>query len=219
MVQGKKMKTPRELYLQSLDKDYRKTPIQRFCYTFSMDARKKAAQATIDFCVKPKIKLPFKNSRGPYSESETSSCEEKYVSNSNSPSPASLKDFTNGLPHFEPLHVGFYLNDDKTPSCLCPCVKGVTCWRESFRIDWENKELCRFCLLLSIGLLQHYADKGGSYHRCNVYYLQKLDVKPGKAWTDASTSDGNQKGDVVPGIVDKNESIYSFVIDRQGSFW
>ena len=49
IVQEKKKKTPRELYLQCLDEDFRKTPIPNFCYTFSMDARKKAAQGTIDF--------------------------------------------------------------------------------------------------------------------------------------------------------------------------
>ena len=107
MVQGKKMKIPRELYLQCLDEDFRKKPIPIFCCTFSMDARKKAAQATIDFFVKPNVKSLSKNSRGRYSESDTSSCEEQYVSNSNPPSPASLKDFINGLPHFEPLHFGF----------------------------------------------------------------------------------------------------------------
>ncbi len=176
MVQGKKMKTPRELYLQCLDKDFWKTPIPRSCYTFSMDARKKAAQATVDFFVKPNVKLLSKNSHGPYSDSDTISCEEQYVSNSNSPSPTSLKDFIYGLPHFEPLHFGFYLNDDKKPSCLWPCVKGVTRWRESLRIDWENEELCRFHLLLSKGLLQHCADKGGSYHKCTLSGNRK-DVK------------------------------------------
>jgi hypothetical protein len=44
-----------------------------------------------------------------------------------------------------------------------------------------------------------------------------LDIKPGKFWTEESTFEGNQKGDVVPGTVDKNESIYGFVIDRQGN--
>jgi hypothetical protein len=53
------------LYLQCLDEDFGKTPIPSFCYTFSMDARKEAAQATIDFFVKPKVKSPSKNSRGP----------------------------------------------------------------------------------------------------------------------------------------------------------
>ncbi len=66
--------------------------------------------------MKPNVKLLSKNSHGCYSDSDTSSCKEKYVSNSNSPSPTSLKDFINGLPHFEPLHFGFYLNDDKKPS-------------------------------------------------------------------------------------------------------
>ena len=65
MMQENKMKTPRELYLQCLDEDFQKTPIPRFCYTFSMDASKKAAQATIDFFVKPDVKLLSKNSRGP----------------------------------------------------------------------------------------------------------------------------------------------------------
>jgi hypothetical protein len=130
---------------------------------------------------------------------------------------ASLKDFINGLPHFEPLHFGFYLNDDKMPSYLCPCVKGVTRWRESLRIDWENKELWRFHLLLSIGLLQHCADKGGSYHRCTGYYNQKLDIIQVKfGLTSLLLMEINKN--VAPGIVYKNGSIYDFVIDRQGSF-
>ena len=153
MVQGKKMKTSRELYLQCLDENFRETPTSRICYNFSMDARKKAAQATIDFLMKPNVKSLSKNSHGPYSDSDTSSCEEQYMSSSNSPSPTSLNDFINGLPHFEPLHFGFYLNDDKKPSCLCPCVKGVTRWRELLGIDWESEELCRFRLLSSKGLL------------------------------------------------------------------
>jgi hypothetical protein len=59
MVQGKKMKTLRELYLQCLDEDMRETSIPRICYTFSMDARKKAAQATINFFMKPNVKFGF----------------------------------------------------------------------------------------------------------------------------------------------------------------
>ncbi len=110
MVQAKEMNTPRELYLQCLDEEFQKTSIPRICYTFSMDARKKAAQATIDFYVKPNVKSLSKKSHGPYSDSDTSSCEEQYVSNSNLPSSTSLKNFINGLPHFEPLHFGFYLN-------------------------------------------------------------------------------------------------------------
>ena len=86
MVQGKKMKTPRELYLQCLDEDFRKTSIPRICYTFSMDVRKKAAQATIDFYMKPNVKSLSKKSHGPYSDSDTSFCEEEYVSNLNTTS-------------------------------------------------------------------------------------------------------------------------------------
>ena len=59
-----------------------------------MDARKKAAQATIDFYTKTNVKLLSKNSHGPYSDSDTSSCEEQYVSNLNLPSLTSLKYFT-----------------------------------------------------------------------------------------------------------------------------
>ena len=107
----KKMNTPRELYLQCLDEELQKISIPRIGYTFSMDARKKAAQATIDFFMKPNVKSLSKKSHGRYSGSDTSSCEEQYVSNLNSTSPTSLKDFINGLPHFEPPHFGFYLND------------------------------------------------------------------------------------------------------------
>ena len=141
--------------------------------------------------MKPNVKSVSKNSHGPCSESDTSSCEEQVVSNLNSPSPTLLKDFIYGLPHFEPLHVGFHVNDEKNQSCLCPCVKGVTCWRELQGIDWENEELCKFHLMLSKGLLQHCSAKGGSYHSCTQYYLQKLDIKQGKIWTEESTFEGN----------------------------
>ncbi len=113
MVQAKKMNTPRELYLQCLDEELQKISIPRTGYTFSMDARKKAAQATIDFYAKPNVQSLSKKIQGPYSDSDTSSGEEQYVSNSNLPSSTSLKNFINGLPHFEPLHFGFYLNEDK----------------------------------------------------------------------------------------------------------
>ncbi len=191
LVQAKKMNTPRELYLQCLDEELQKISIPRIGYTFSMDARMKAAQATIDFYAKPNVKLLSKKSHGPYSDSDTSSGEEQYVSNSNLPSLTSLKIFINGLPHFEPLHFGFYLNEDKHGSCLCPCVKGVTCWRESQQIDWDSEILCKFHLMSSTGLLQHCATKGGTYHNCIQYYLQKLDIKPGKIWTDESTFERN----------------------------
>ncbi len=93
MVQAKKMNTPRELYLQCLDEELQKITIPRIGYAFSMDARKKAAQATIDFYAKPNVKLLSKKSHGLYSDSDTSSCEEQYVSNSNLPSSTSLKIF------------------------------------------------------------------------------------------------------------------------------
>jgi hypothetical protein len=110
------MNTPRELYLQCLDDNLRKTPNPRICYKISMDSRTKAAQATIGATfAKSNVKSVYKNSHGPYSDSDTSSCEDQVVS---LPSPTSLKDFINGLHHFEPLHFGFYLNDDKNPSCL-----------------------------------------------------------------------------------------------------
>ena len=123
----KKMNTPRELYLECLDDNMGKTPIPRICYKISMDSRTKAAQATINAFAKSYVKPVSKNSHGPYSDSDSSSCEDQVVS---LPSLSLLRVFINGLPHFEPLHFGFYLNDDKNPSCLCPCVKGVTRWRE-----------------------------------------------------------------------------------------
>ena len=178
-----------------------------------MDTRKKAAQATIDCFTKPMLTPVTKNSHGPYSESDTSFCEEQDASNSNSPSPASLRDFINVLPHFEPLHFGFYLmNDDKRASCLCPCSPGVSFCGSSFKIDIENKECCKFHLLQSNGLLRHCQAKGGSNHSYIVYYLKKLDIKPGKAWIDNSTSDGNKKGEDA-----NEEGMYGFVIDREGS--
>ena len=138
-----------------------------------MDTRKEAAQATIDYFAKPMLTSVTKNSHGPYSESDTSSCEEQDASNSNSPSPASLRDFINVLPHFEPLHFGFYLmNDDKRASCLCSFSRVVSSWRSFFKIDIKKKECCKFHLLQSNGLLQHCQAKGGSYHKCIVYYLK-----------------------------------------------
>ena len=125
MLQGAKIKTPRESYLQCLDKEYQKKSIPRFGYSFTMDTRKKAAKATIKEFVKPRP-TSIKKSHN-YSDSDTSSCEGQNASNSKSPNPASLRDFINALPNFELLHFGFYLsNDDKMPNCLCPCAKGVT---------------------------------------------------------------------------------------------
>ena len=69
----------------------------------------------------------------------------------------------------------------------------------------------------SASLLQHCAAKGGTYHNCIKYYLQKLDIKPGKTWREESTSDRNHKGDDVTGSVDKNKSIFGFEIDRMGN--
>ena len=210
----KKMDTPRELYLECLDNNLRKTPIPRICYKISMDSRTKAAQATINAFAKSYVKSVSKISHGPYSDFDSSSCQDQVVS---LPSLISLKFFINGLPHFEPLHFGFYLNEDKNQSCLCPCVKGVTHWRELQRIYLENEELCKFHLMSLASLLQHCAAKGGAYHNCIQYYLQKLDIKPGKTWPEESTSERNRKGDDVTGTVDKNKSIYGFAIDRQGN--
>ena len=39
-----------------------------------------------------------------------------------------------------------------------------------------------------------------------------MELKPGKAWIDNSTSDGNQKGKDA-----NEEGMYGFVIDREGS--
>ena len=104
-----------------------------------MDTRKKAAQATIKEFVKPTSTLVSMRS-GFYSDSETSSSGGQDASNSKSSSPASLRDFINALLHVEPLHFGFYLlNDDKMPSCLCPCAKGLTCWRDFLILIWRSK--------------------------------------------------------------------------------
>ena len=180
MVQGKKMKTPRELYCECLDEGgIQEISIPRVGYVFLMDMRKKAAQATIDYFAKPMLTSVTKNSHGCYSESDTSFCEEQDASNSNSPSPDSLRDFINALPHFEPLHFGFYLmTDDKRASCLCPCLRGVSSWRSSFKIDFEKKGCCKFHLLQSNGLLQNCQAKDGYYHSCIVYSSQipKLDL-------------------------------------------
>jgi hypothetical protein len=212
-IQVKKMTTPRELYLECLDNNLRKTSIPRIGYKISMDSRTKAAQSTINAFSTSYVKPVSKNSHSPYTDSDSSSCEDQVVS---LPSFSSLKVFINGLPHFEPLHFGFYLNDDKNPSCLCPCAKGVTRWRESQEIDLENEELCRFHLMSSASLLQHCAAKGDTYHNCIQYYLRELNIKSGKTWREESTSDRNRRGDDVTGSVDKNKSIFGFEIDRKG---
>jgi hypothetical protein len=58
-------------------------------------------------------------------------------------------------------------------------------------------------------LLQHCAAKGGTSHNCIKYYLEKLDIKPGKTWPEQSTSDRKHRGD--------DKSIYGFEIDRKGN--
>ena len=213
-IQVKKMSSPRELYLECLDNNLRQISIPRIGYKISMDPRMKASEATIHAFSKSYYKPVSKKSRGIYSDSDSSSCENQVVS---LPSFSSLKNFIYGLPHFEPLHFGFYLNEDKNPSCLCPCVKGVTRWRELKGIDLENGELCKFRLLSSKGLLQHCSDRGGIYHECTIHYLRELNIKPGKTWPEESSSDRNHKEDDVTGSVDKNKSIFGFEIDRKGN--
>ena len=213
-IQVKKMTTPRELYLECLDDNLRQISIPRIGYKISMDSRMKAAQATIHAFSNTYVKPVFKKSCGIYSDSDSSSCEDQVVS---LPSFSSLKVFIDGLPHFEPLHFGFYLNNEKNPSCLCPCVKGVTRWRELKGIDLENGELCKFRLFSSKGLLQHCSDRGGIYHECTIHYLRELNIKPGKTWPEESISGRNRNGDDVTGSVDKNKSIYGFEIDRKGN--
>ena len=213
-IQVKKMSTPSKLYLECLDDNLRQISIPRIGYKISMDSRTKAAQATIHAFSKSYVKPVSKNSHSFYSESDSSSCEDQVVS---LPSPSLLRVFINGLPHFEPLHFGFYLNDDKNPSCLCPCVKGVTRWRELKGIDLENGELCTLRLMSSNGLLQHCKDRGGIYHECTIHYLRELNIQPGKTWPEESISERNCKGDDVSGSVDKNKSIYGFEIDRKGN--
>jgi hypothetical protein len=213
-IQVKKMTTPRELYLECLDDNLRQISIPRIGYKISMDSRMKAAQATINAFSRSNVKPVSNNSHGPYSESDSDCCEDQVVS---FPSPSLLRVFINGLPHFEPLHFGFYLNNDKNPSCICPCVKGVTRWRELKGIDLENGELCKFRLFSSKGLLQHCSDRGGIYHECTIRYLRELNIKPGKTWPEESISGRNRNGDDVTGSVDNNKSIFGFEIDRKGN--
>ena len=116
---------------------------KKICYSISMDIRKKAAKTTIEEFTMPAPTLVFKNIHV-YSDSDTSSYGGQDALNSKSPSPASLRDFINALPHFEPLHFGIYLlKGDKRPSCLCLCARGLTPWRTSFHIDMEKEEWCK----------------------------------------------------------------------------
>ncbi len=82
----KKMNTPRELYLECLDINLRNIRIPRICYKISMDSRMKAAEATINAFAMSYVKSVSKNSHGPYSDSDSSSCEDQVVS---LPSPTS----------------------------------------------------------------------------------------------------------------------------------
>jgi len=75
--------------------------LPRYHYTFSMDRRKEAAQATIEEFVKSTISLKS-DKRNVYSESDSSSFGEQ-----DAPSPTLLKKIINGLSFFEPLHLDF----------------------------------------------------------------------------------------------------------------
>ena len=121
-IQVKKMSSPRELYLECLDDNLRQISIPRIGYKISMDPRMKASEATIHAFSKSYYKPVSKKSGGRYSDSDSSSCDNQVVS---LPSFSSLKNFIYGLPHFEPLHFGFYLNGDKNPSCLCPFLRQI----------------------------------------------------------------------------------------------
>ena len=133
-----------------------------------MDRRKEAAQATIEEFVKSTISLKS-DKRNVYSDSDSGSCGDQEI-----PSPTLLKKFINGLPYFEPLHFGFHLlNDVETPSCVCPCARGLTCWRSNYSIDWEDEVSCKFQAFMPKSLMQHCEAKGGSYHSCVLFYLEK----------------------------------------------
>ena len=128
--------------------------------------------------------------------------------------------FINALPHFEPLHFGFYLlKGDKRPSCLCPCARGLTHWRTSFNIDMEKKECLNFIYFSQVAFsnIVHLRVIPITTVLCII--LKKWISNQVKLRFDKSTSDGNEKEDVVPGIMDEYErSIYGFVIGRHGSY-
>ncbi len=70
MLQATKIRTSRELYLDCIDVEYRTMLIPRFHYTFSMDMRKEAAQATIEKFVKPTFSS-ISDIRNVYSDSDS----------------------------------------------------------------------------------------------------------------------------------------------------
>ncbi len=120
MLQARKIRTSRELYFDCIDEEHRDMHIPRYNYTFSMERRKEAAQATIEEYVKSTISSKFDKGNVYSEDSDSSSCGDQYA-----PSPTLLKFFINVLPFFKPLHFGFHLpNDVETPSCVCPCAQG-----------------------------------------------------------------------------------------------
>jgi len=221
MLQARKIRTPRELYFDCIDEDRRDMHIQRYNYTFSMEMRKEAAQATIEKYVKSMISSKPDKGNVYSDDSDSSSCGDQYA-----PSPTLLKNLINGLPYFEPLHFGFHLpNDVETPSCVCPCAQGLTCWRSNFSIDWEDEVSCKFRVFMPKGLLQHCETKSGSYHDCVLFYLGKLIFKSDQSWVDDLISYGNQRGDeneetFIHGNIDVRmvEYMVSFFFQINGIF-
>jgi hypothetical protein len=86
MLQARKTRTPRELYFDCIDEDCRDMHIPRYNYTFSMEMRKEAAQATIEKYVQSMISSKPDKGNVYSDDSDSSSCGDQYA-----PSPTFLK--------------------------------------------------------------------------------------------------------------------------------
>jgi hypothetical protein len=92
----------------------------------------------------------------------------------------SLLHFIEALPHLEPIHYGFDLQQtNQTASCMCSSARGLNPWRTTNGIDTDY-ELCKNTLFKSQCLLQHCVAKGDNYHKATTHYLKGLYDTPRK---------------------------------------
>jgi hypothetical protein len=116
----------------------------------------------------------------------------------------SLHIFINALPHLEPLHFGFKLQESiQKGYCFCPLAKCLSPWRKNHHVD-NDYSVWGARLFQGSGLLQRCRSKGDEYHTATAFYLKTL-YKKGMGLTQAAVHHGTN--DQSRKTVDANKRI------------
>ena len=88
-----------------------------------------------------------------------------------------------------------------------------------FALKRRGKNVVNFLLFSQVAFLNIVQLRVMPITTVLCIILKKLNIQPGKIWVDKSISDGNQKGDVVAGLVDETEGDrIGFVIARHANY-